>query len=134
LPNDFNELYAAVSSKMFEKWEEKVQKKEAEKRSTITPETLDNTSLDTVTPLTNISYINVAGGVTETEGNLETPTTPQTTQWTGWVLQMGKWVQARVIGCCSEGTRYVVEYLQSTGDIGEMLVFPEKFREVQPCQ
>jgi hypothetical protein len=71
LPADFNELYAAVSAKMLQKWEEKVQKKEAEKRSTITPETLDNIDLEPIPPLTNFSYNNVVGGGTETEENLE---------------------------------------------------------------
>ena len=55
LPADFNELYAAVSSKMFERYEEKVQKQDAKKRSAITSETLDSTELDTVSGLANIS-------------------------------------------------------------------------------
>jgi hypothetical protein len=38
LPADFRELYAAVSSKMLERYEEKVQKRDAEKRSSVTPE------------------------------------------------------------------------------------------------
>jgi hypothetical protein len=71
LPADFNELYAAVSSKMLEKYEEKVQKKEAEKRSSVTPETITSTELDTVTPLPTICYTNnVGGGDTEIEVNL----------------------------------------------------------------
>jgi hypothetical protein len=45
LPADFNELYAAVSSKMSERYEEKVQKQDAKKRSAITSETLVSTSL-----------------------------------------------------------------------------------------
>ena len=55
LPADFNELYAAVSSKMFERYEEKVQKQNAKKRSAITSETLDSTELETVSGLANIS-------------------------------------------------------------------------------
>jgi Origin of replication binding protein len=55
LPADFSELYAAVSSKMFERYEEKVQKQDAKKRSAITSETLDSTELDTVSGLANIS-------------------------------------------------------------------------------
>jgi len=45
LPADFNELYAAVSSKMSERYEEKVQKQDAKKRSAITSEMLVSTSL-----------------------------------------------------------------------------------------
>jgi len=75
-PPDFNELYAAVSSKMLEKYEEKVQKKEAEKRSAVTPEIIDSIELDTVPPLPTICYTNnVARGGTETEVNLP-PLTP----------------------------------------------------------
>jgi hypothetical protein len=71
LPADFQELYAAVSSKMFEKWEEKVQKKEAEKRSSVTSGTLASTSLEPITHLPTISYINNAGGcVMEIEEDL----------------------------------------------------------------
>ena len=55
LPADFSELYAAVSSKMFERYEEKVQKQDAKKRSAITSETLDSTELNTVSGLANIS-------------------------------------------------------------------------------
>jgi len=40
LPADFQELYAAVSLKMLERYEEKVQKRDAEKRSSVTSETL----------------------------------------------------------------------------------------------
>ncbi len=62
LPADFQELYAAVSSKMFEKWEEKVQKKDTKKRSSITSGTLDSTSLEPIPHLATISYINNGGG------------------------------------------------------------------------
>ena len=47
--------------------------------------------------------------------------------WTGWVQRWGKWCEARVKGWCENGTRYVVEYLEASGNIGEMFVFPEKF-------
>jgi hypothetical protein len=61
---------------MLEKYEEKVQKKEAEKRSAITPETLDSTELDTVTHLPTMCYTNNVGGcVMEIEVNLP-PLTP----------------------------------------------------------
>ena len=73
LPADFNELYAAVSSKMLEKWEEKVQKKELEKRSSVSPETVDSTSVEAVAPLPNISIDKVARGATDFEEDLKAP-------------------------------------------------------------
>ncbi|PSB25807.1 hypothetical protein C7B69_12290 [filamentous cyanobacterium Phorm 46] len=54
------------------------------------------------------------------------PSTP-IANLTGWVSRWGKWCEAKVIGWCEYGTRYVVEFLQASGDIGKMLVFPEKF-------
>jgi hypothetical protein len=50
LPVDFLELYAAVSSKMLERYEEKVEKQDAKKRSAVTAETLDSTSLELLHP------------------------------------------------------------------------------------
>ena len=46
LPADFKELYAAVSSKMLERYEEKVEKKVAEKRSSVSAGTVDSTSVE----------------------------------------------------------------------------------------
>jgi hypothetical protein len=45
LPADFPELYAAVSSRMLKRYEEKVEKQDAKKRSSVTPRTLVSTSL-----------------------------------------------------------------------------------------
>jgi hypothetical protein len=73
LPADFSELYAAVSSKMLEKWEEKVQKKEAEKHSAVTAGTVASTSLEPIPPLPNISIDKVARGGMGFEENLEAP-------------------------------------------------------------
>jgi hypothetical protein len=50
LPVDFSELYAAVSSKMLERYEEKVEKQNAKKRSAVTAETLASTSLEPFHP------------------------------------------------------------------------------------
>jgi hypothetical protein len=71
LPPDFNELYAAVSSKILERYEEKVQKRDEKKRSSITPGTLDSTSVEPIPPLASMSYINNVGrGGIEIEQNL----------------------------------------------------------------
>jgi len=51
--------------------------------------------------------------------------------WTGWVPRWGKWHKARILGWCEYGTRYVVEYLETSGDIGEMFVFPTMFRHAE---
>jgi hypothetical protein len=50
LPVDFSELYAAVSSKMLERYEEKVEKQNAKKRSAVTAETLASSSLELLHP------------------------------------------------------------------------------------
>lgn len=143
LPADFNELYAAVSSKMLQKWEEKVQKKDAEKCSSVSAEIVDSTNVEPIPPLPNILYNNAARGGMEIKEDLEaaicqaevevttSPELPTTespiANLTGWVSRWGNWFEAKIVGWCENGTRYVVEYLESTGDIGEMFVFPENF-------
>jgi hypothetical protein len=57
--------------KCSERYEEKVQKQDAKKRSSITSETLDSTSLEPISPLATMSYINNVGrGGMEIEENL----------------------------------------------------------------
>ena len=46
---------------------------------------------------------------------------------TGWVQRWGKWVAAKVIGWCEEGTRYRVLY-ETAGEWIEMLAFPNQMR------
>ena len=67
-----------------------------------------------------------AGTIPDTEVEAST-TEPAIANSTGWVQRWGKWVEARVIGWCEAGTQYLVQYLEASGDIGEMLVFPERF-------
>src|SRR6476659_708958 len=50
----------------------------------------------------------------------------------GQAIRLGQWVQARAIGWNDEGTQLVVKYLRASGDMGEMLLFPEKFEPIQP--
>jgi len=45
----------------------------------------------------------------------------------GWVKVWGKWVAAKVIGWCEEGTRYRVLY-ETAGSWSEMLAFPNQMR------
>ena len=156
LPADFNELYAAVSSKMLQKWEEKVQKKESEKRSSVSAGTVDSTSVELVAPLPDILYNNAARGATEIEEDLEAPicqaevvTSPELpaelpaqlpepeapiANLTGWVSRWGEWVAAKVIGWCENGTRYRILYKTKCGEWGEALAFPSYMRwEVPTC-
>jgi hypothetical protein len=58
---------------MLDKWEEKVQKKEAEKRSAVTAGTVASTSLEPIPPLPNIFIDKVARGGMGFEENLEAP-------------------------------------------------------------
>lgn len=50
----------------------------------------------------------------------------------GQVIRLGQWVDARAIGWNDEGTQLVVEYLRPSGDIGEILAFPERFAPIEP--
>jgi hypothetical protein len=47
---------------------------------------------------------------------------------TGWVSHWGKWVAAKVIGWCSEGTRYRILYQTKCGEWSEALAFPSQIR------
>jgi hypothetical protein len=146
LPADFGEIYAAVSSKMFEKWEEKVQKKEAEKRSAITAETLASTSVEALTPLPNISIDKVARGVTEFKEDLEAPICPsevvrivepqpellperadpqlEPTGRMGWVSRWGKWVRASFVAA-TDGCQYRI-LIQEVGGWSEVFAWPHQ--------
>jgi hypothetical protein len=152
LPADFDELYAAVSSKMFEKWEEKVQKKEAEERSAITAGTVASTSIDAVTPLPNISIDKVARGVTGFEEDLEAPICPpeviriaepqpellperaepqsEPTGRMGWVSHWGKWVRASFLAA-TDSCQYRM-LIEQLGEWSEVLAFPHQIRWEDP--
>jgi hypothetical protein len=47
---------------------------------------------------------------------------------TGWVSRWGKWVAAKVIGWCEEGTRYRILYQTKCGEWSEALAFPSQIR------
>jgi len=144
LPADFKELYAAVSSKMLERYEEKVEKKVTEKRSSVSAGTVDSTSVEAVTPLTNISIDKVARGVTKFEENLEAVTCPSEAQVTTspelpatstpianlvpWFQRkLGEWIKCRVVEFV--GGRYLLE-AKSMVDSGMVLfrAYPEDLR------
>ncbi|HLO46945.1 MAG TPA: AAA family ATPase [Kamptonema sp.] len=50
----------------------------------------------------------------------------------GQAIRLGRWVSARAIGWNDEGTQLIVQYVQPSGDMGEMLVFPERFAPAEP--
>lgn len=143
LPTDFSELFAAISSKMLQKWEEKVEKKEAEKRSTVTPETIASISLEVVPPLPIISIDRVGGGGSRFEDNLPAteplpepapePTESQAAEFNfpepimrmGWVQRWGKWVRASFLEVA--GTQYRM-LIGEVGNLTETLAWPDKIR------
>jgi len=47
---------------------------------------------------------------------------------TGWVSHWGKWVAAKVIGWCENGTRYRILYQTKCGEWSEALAFPSQIR------
>ena len=138
LPADFTELYAAVSSKMLQKWEEKVEKKEAEKRSAITAKVLATTSVEVVTPLPIISINKVGGGVTRFSDSLPAenllpepapePMVPQPepTGRMGWARRWGTWVRASFLAA-TDGAQYRMLIEQVSG-WSEVLAWPENIR------
>lgn len=46
----------------------------------------------------------------------------------GWVSCWGKWVAAKVIGWCENGTRYRILYQTKCGEWSEALAFPSQMR------
>jgi hypothetical protein len=129
LPADFSELYAAISSKMFQKWEEKVQKKEAEECSMVMPGTVASTSIEAVTPPPTILIDKVGGGVTRFEDNFAPePTEPQPepSMRMGWISRWGKWVRASFLAA-TDGAQYRMLIEEATGWT-EALAWPDKIR------
>jgi hypothetical protein len=47
--------------------------------------------------------------------------------WTGWVNRWGELHKARFKSWCENGTRWVVEYLENSGQLGETQVDPKNF-------
>jgi hypothetical protein len=70
---------------------------------------------------------NLGGDATLPDIKVESPTQPPIPNRTGWVQRWGKWVAAKVIGWCEEGTRYRVLY-ETAGEWIEMLANPNQMR------
>jgi hypothetical protein len=56
----------------------------------------------------------ISHGATEREAEAELPITNRT----GWISRWGKWVAAKVIGWCENGTRYRILYQTNAGNGG----------------
>ena len=65
----------------------------------------------------------VSQGAIDAEPEAESPIA----LWTGWVNRWGKLHKARFKSWCEYGTRYVVEYLEASGNLGETQVDPKNF-------
>ena len=66
----------------------------------------------------------ISHGATEREAEAELPITNRT----GWISRWGKWVAAKVIGWCENGTRYRILYQTKCGEWREALAFPSQMR------
>lgn len=64
----------------------------------------------------------------ETETPIQCYPTPPIANLTGWVSRWGKWVSAKVIGWCENGTRYRILYQTKCGEWDEALAFPSQMR------
>jgi hypothetical protein len=89
-------------------------------------------ALEAVTP-PPVCDTNLGVGVTlpniEVESSLQPPIAEAPIpNRTGWVSRWGKWVAAKVIGWCEEGTRYRILYQTKCGEWSKALAFPSQIR------
>jgi hypothetical protein len=120
-PKNWDELAALTTKKQSKKIAEL---KEAE--------LLAAQALEAVTP-PPVCDTNLGVGVTLPNIEVEPPIQPPIAEppianRTGWVSRWGKWVAAKVIGWCSEGTRYRILYQTKCGEWSEALAFPSQIR------
>jgi len=137
LPENWSELSELTALRMS-------QKIEAKKATVKSAETTAPSALEVV--IDDADLINIQSEPSMTETAPENPTAgsasgaishaategkaeaePPIANRTGWVSRWGKWVAAKVIGWCEEGTRYRVLY-ETAGKWSEMLAFPNQMR------
>jgi hypothetical protein len=138
LPEDWSELSELTALRMS-------QKVEAKKATVKSAETTAPSALEVV--IDDADLINIQSESSMTETTPENPTAgstsnvishaatepeaesePPIANRTGWVSRWGKWVAAKVIGWCEEGTRYRILYETKSGEWSEMLAFPSQIR------
>ena len=115
-PKDWDELAAMTAKKQAKKIAEL---KEAE--------LLAVQALEAV-PSPPVFDTNLGGDGTFPDIEVEPPIEPPIASLTGWVSRWGKWVAAKVIGWCEEGTRYRILYETKCGEWDEALAFPNQMR------
>jgi hypothetical protein len=138
LPEDWSELSELTALRMS-------QKVEAKKATVKSAETTAPSALEVVIDDADLINIQSEPSMTETTpenqtaGNApdaishggiegEAEAKPPIANRTGWVSRWGKWVAAKVIGWCEEGTRYRILYQTKCGEWSEALAFPSQMR------
>jgi hypothetical protein len=135
LPEDWSELSELTALRMS-------QKIEAKKATVKSGETTAPSALEVVIDGSDLINIQLEPSMTETtpenptaasapgaisHGAPEPEPEPPIANRVGLVCRWGKWVAAKVIGWCEEGTRYRVLY-ETAGEWIEMLAFPNQIR------
>jgi hypothetical protein len=138
LPEDWSELSELTALRMS-------QKVEAKKATTKLAETTVPSALEAVIDGADLINIQLEPSMTETipenqtagsaSGAIshaatepEAEAKPPIPNRIGWVSRWGNWVAAKVIGWCSEGTRYRILYQTKCGEWSEALAFPSQMR------
>jgi hypothetical protein len=138
LPEDWRELSELTALRMS-------QKVEAKKATTKSAETTVPSALEAVidgadliniqsepsmtkTTPENQAAGNAPGDISHGGSEAEAEAKPPIANLTGWVSRWGKWVAAKVIGWCEEGTRYRILYQTKCGEWSETLAFPSQIR------
>jgi Domain of unknown function (DUF3854)/Origin of replication binding protein len=136
LPENWSELSELTAIRMS-------QKIEAKKATAKLTETTAPSVLEVVIDDADLINIQLEPSMTETapenptaasapgaisHGAPEPEAEPPIANRAGWVSRWGKWVAAKVIGWCEEGTRYRILYETKCGEWSEMLAFPNQMR------
>ena len=74
-----------------------------------------------------IGWGSVASAVSRCAIDVEPEAESPIANWTGWVNRWGTLHKARFKSWCENGTRWVVEYLENSGQLGETQVDPKNF-------
>jgi hypothetical protein len=120
-PANWDKLAALTAKKQAKKIAElkEAELQAAQALEAVTPPPICDTNLGVGVTLPNI----------EVESSLQPPIADALiANRTGWVSRWGKWVAAKVIGWCENGTRYRILYQTKCGEWSEALAFPSQIR------